>query len=498
MSTVALTGGAYTARSLVAAAQRSVNLFIEPAPAKTVGQTGATASNIGEPSAFAHYPTPGLAKLGTVGPGPIRGLVQASNGAAYCVSGSGVYSFFPAVHLGDVTPGLRTPVSMRDNGLELVIVDDTASGWTINLAANTMSQINDPNFVGSTHVDFLDTYFLFNKKASPQFYVSDSLALTFDPLWFANKEARADYLVAALVAKREVWLIGARSTEVWFDSGNAEFPFEIVKDVFIPHGCVARYSPVRIEKGLYWLSRDENGQGVVYAGVDYAATRVSTYAIENAISKYERIDDAEGWTYQLAGHHFYVLTFPHDDHTWVYDITTGQWHEWVWIDTNGTEHRHRARCGYNVNGAFLCGDWETGDIYQLSNAIGTDDGHPIKRLRAFPHILSEAKRVFYRQFIADMETGRGGYRTQGPEFPANPTDHLLSEPLQVSLRWSDDRGHTWGSSVLIDLGMAGDYLRSLQWQRLGMARDRVFEISWSTPYPTVLQGAWIDTATALS
>lgn len=62
----------------------------------------------------------------------------------------------------------------------------------------------------------------------------------------------------------------------------------------------------------------------------------------------------------------------------------------------------------------------------------------------------------------------------------------------ISLRWSDDRGHSWGSPVTQDIGAIGEYRTSLQWQRLGMARDRVFELSWSVPMPTALQGAWID------
>jgi hypothetical protein len=62
----------------------------------------------------------------------------------------------------------------------------------------------------------------------------------------------------------------------------------------------------------------------------------------------------------------------------------------------------------------------------------------------------------------------------------------------ISLRWSNDRGHTFGNPVTQSIGETGDYLTSLQWQRLGLARDRVWELSWSVPMLTVLQGAWID------
>jgi hypothetical protein len=74
---------------------------------------------------------------------------------------------------------------------------------------------------------------------------------------------------------------------------------------------------------------------------------------------------------------------------------------------------------------------------------------------------------------------------------------VLSVSL-VSLRWSDDRGHHYGSPVTQPIGDAGEFRTSLQWQRLGMARDRVFELSWSVPTNTALQGCWLDAAPAQS
>jgi hypothetical protein len=66
-----------------------------------------------------------------------------------------------------------------------------------------------------------------------------------------------------------------------------------------------------------------------------------------------------------------------------------------------------------------------------------------------------------------------------------------AEP-QVSLRWSDDGGNAWGEPVMRGLGAQGDYLRTPTWRRTGMGRRRVFELSWSFPYETVLNGAYVD------
>jgi hypothetical protein len=75
---------------------------------------------------------------------------------------------------------------------------------------------------------------------------------------------------------------------------------------------------------------------------------------------------------------------------------------------------------------------------------------------------------------------------------ATPTQNL------VFIDWSDDRGHSYGNPVGQSMGATGEYRTSLQWQRLGYARDRVFRIFWSVPTRTALQGAWIDVTPAQS
>jgi hypothetical protein len=41
-------------------------------------------------------------------------------------------------------------------------------------------------------------------------------------------------------------------------------------------------------------------------------------------------------------------------------------------------------------------------------------------------------------------------------------------------------------------------LTQLQWQRLGMARDRVYAVEWACACPTALLGAFLDARPAIS
>jgi hypothetical protein len=480
MSRIALSGGAYQARSVIASAQRMLNLYAEPLP-----------DIQGEPARFAYYPTPGLRLLNTLPEAPVRGIRQATNGNVYAVAGRGVYRVnadWSGTHLGDITLGPTNPVSMADNGIELVVVDGTALGWKVTLSTDAFAQISDPtgSFAGGDRVDFLDTYLLFNVPGTPQFESSDSLATTFDPLWFANKEAYGDNLVTLMVAKRNIWLLGERTTEIFFNSGKPDFPFESWPNVLIDHGCAAKYSVAQIDNSVFWLSQDRQGEGIVLKGAGTEVTRISTFAIEAEIAGYATISDAIGYSYQFAGHGFYVLTFPTVSKTWAFDISTGLWSELAWIDTNGREHRHRGNCAWLCRGQIVLGDWQNGNLYALDPSVYTDFDGPVKRVRAFPHLLADGRRVYYRQVLLDVEVGNE---------PATPSGLTLPT---VWLDWSDDRGRSYGNPISQDIGGVGEYRTSVQFQRLGMARDRVFRVSWSSPTRTALQGAWVDASPAES
>ena len=157
-------------------------------------------------------------------------------------------------------------------------------------------------------------------------------------------------------------------------------------------------------------------------------------------------------------------------------MATREWHSWQ--SDNG---RHRSACHTFAHGQHVVGDYANGTLYALDPLALDDNGVPIRRVRAFPHILSDGKRVSYVSLTLDMQTGT-----------AKPGD---PEPM-VAVRWSDDRGATWGVPVLVGMGLAGDTFALPVLWNLGHARDRVFEFSWDFPAPTSLQGAWIETRVA--
>jgi hypothetical protein len=60
---------------------------------------------------------------------------------------------------------------------------------------------------------------------------------------------------------------------------------------------------------------------------------------------------------------------------------------------------------------------------------------------------------------------------------------------QAMLRWSNDGGSTWSNEHWTSIGVQGAYKNRAIWRRLGMARDRIFEVVVTDPIKAVIVAA---------
>lgn len=463
-------GPSYKLNSVNVDCQRTVNLYPE------MNEMGAGK----EMEVASLVSTPGLLLKRTVGAGPIRASYAASNGQYFVVSGNKLYrlsSTMIETEIGTLASN-NGSVGIADNGIELVIVDGP-NGYFHVLGSGLLTQIVDEDWMGATQVVFQDGYFIFLKPGSQQFYISELSGVEIDALDIASSEAQPDSLVAILSDHRDLWLFGETTTEVFFNSGAADFPFERIQGAYIEHGCAAAFSVAKMNNTVFWLGRDDMGAGVVYQARGYQPERISTHAIELAIQGYLNIADAKAWTYQQSGHWFYVLNFSSANTTWVYDSTTGLWHERTYTNL-GVSERHRADNHAYAYGKHLVGDYANGNIYELSSTTYSDNGAAIVRTRISPHLTSELKRVFFNSFQLDIETGIG---LDGLGQGIDP---------KIMLCFSDDGGHSWSNEQWRSAGKIGERKVRAIWRRLGQSRDRVFKVSISDPVKVTFIGADLD------
>lgn len=465
----------YQARSLPLSAQRCVNLFAEAAPADAR-------------SPVALYGTPGLVSFGTVGDGPVR-LLHEMAGILYAVSRDQLYrvsSSGTATLLGTLAGAPMTdyPLFAADNGTQMVVVNTgtgRATVWDADTA--TLTPVNDSDFPRVSSVSYVDGYHIFSRQDSGQWLISDLYeATSYEALDFATAETYPDNLVRVFTDHREVWLFGTKSTEVWTNTGAADFPFQRISGTVLERGCAAAGSVAKLDNSIFWLADD----GIVYRASGYTPVRVSTHAIEYALDGYQNLADAQAFCYSQEGHGFYCITFPPDDHTWVFDVSTGLWHERESEDADGRSlGRWRVASYAGAYNLHIVGDYLTNRLYQLDLDEGTENGVAIRRVAVSPVLHADTDRMTMARVEIEAEVGVGLSSGEG------------SDP-QMMLEWSDDGGRTWSNEHWSSLGRRGRYMRRVRWHRLGQFRERYLRITCADPVKIAILGCQAELDRGLS
>lgn len=464
---IGLVGPSYQQRSLPFDAQRTVNLF------PVFDEQGKEVAAL--------YGTPGLELFATAGNGPIRGGFISTNGRAFFVSGDSLYevtSAGTATFRGMLLTNTGN-VTIDENSTQLFICDGE-DGYILTYSTNAFAQVTDADFPSAGTVTFIDGYFIVNQKNTGKFYISAlNDGFTWDPLDFATAESSPDNLLRVVRAIGQIWLLGNKTSEIWTNTGGSAFPFQKISGAELTTGTMAAYTAVEMGSTLYWVGESDEGRGIVYRANGFTPQRVSTEAIEFAISKATDPDNMVAFKYQQDGHEFYILTGGGLETTLVYDITTNMWHERALLNESGNFELHVMACVIFGFDHFLVGDRRNGNIYKMKLDVYNDNGSAIARERVYTHLSDEGRRVRYNKLRIGFETGVGLQTGQG------------SDP-QVSLQLSKDGARTFSDSFTTSLGAVGQYRSSVEFRRLGIAEQMTFKIRVTDPVKVAIIGSYLE------
>lgn len=409
---------------------------------------------------------PGLAVFSTLS-GVVRGGIQAA-GRAFFAAGSTLYEV-----LADGSNASRGtlatasgPVEMAYGLTQLVIVDG-ANGYVLNLSSNLFSNITSAAFYGSTRVEFLDNYFLFIRPDTQQFYITAiNDATNLDALDFASAESSPDNLVSLVVDHAEAWMMGSNTTEIFFNSGNADFPFERNRGAILEVGCISPYSARKIDNSVFWIGQDTNGSGIVYRANGYQPQRISTRAIEETLQASSDLSAAVAFCWQENGLTYYAINAPGLTQTLVYEVAAGQWFDWCDIDGVGQFEACRAVNHVFAFGKHLIGGSD-GVVYRMGVDVHKNGSDPLVRERTSPHDAKPGRgRVPYQSFWLDCTTGDA------------------SSDMPIEMSYTNDSGDNWSDPKVRNIGAAGNRVARVLWNsRLGLSRDRVWRVRFSGDAP---------------
>lgn len=414
----------------------------------------------------------------------IRCLFSA-RGCLYAVMGSTVFtveSDGTVTNRGSLNSSTGN-VSMAFNGTQILIVDGTAFGHYLD-DSDSLYLITDTDFPVATSCTFMDGYFIvtstdtgdMDEEIPGRIHISASYdASSWDALDYATAEGDPDRVLCCHHVSNNLWFFGEESTEVWYNSGNTDMPFVRISGALIDEGTAAASSVVLINDQFYWLTNKLE----VVCNVGYQRKKVSTLHIDYLIQSLSTVSDAKAFQYRIDGHVFYVLTFPTEDITIVYDLSTDMWHEWSSFITSGVETygRHRANCSVWFDNKWIVGDHTNGKLYEINMNTYMDDEDFIKRTRRTAIIRSNGARLFHNSMELMFEPGVG--LPAGSAFGVDP---------EVSLSWSDDYCNTWSTARTRKLGTESQNTKRVIWNRLGQSRARVYELTTSEPVRFAMVG----------
>lgn len=324
-------------------------------------------------------------------------------------------------------------------------------------------------------IDVRDGYFLMTQNFGRYQKTAEDDATTLSLTDFGKAQRSADEIVRVMATETDIILFGKNSIEWHSNQPNAlgAFPFVPVSQKNI--GIIGRAAAARLDDTILFVASD----GTVRQVQGYDGVLVSTPAVQRAVGSVTDKSTIVGtaWNSLSTGHKFFAFSCA--SWTWVYDLTTGQWHERMSSGMN----RWRIAHVCEWNGVTIAGDASSGELYVLSGNYMDEAGEPITMTvqtaptEAGPYPLDV--NALYVDTVPGVGTVGGTAANTNPE---------------LLIDWSDDGGWDWSDQRRELLGAAGETNTQVKATRLGQIRrnGRTWRFQCGANVARCITGAYLD------
>ena len=461
-----IANGSYQSNSLPVSAQQCVNWFPQIPDVPSLAEE-------------LLFGTPGFYQVVSNGPTFIsacRGSHEMS-GVAYFVNGENLFrlnSDQSSDNLGSI--GGRGPVSIADNGTQLMIVVPKGSAYIFTSNPDTLTVVTSSLRANGnpTQVVFIDGFFVCTTDENK--FICSALrdGLTWSALDFGSAESSPDGVVVPIVYRNQLFVGGTRTMESFQNIGGAGFPFQR-SGLFIDKGVTAPFSAQQAVDSFFFVGSGANEEPGIFQFSDNSASKVSTQAIDNVLQAMtdSELNDITSWFYGQAGHYFVGFSLPTT--TIVYDVTTNRWSDrkstLQAANGNYQDIASRARDYVSAYGRIYVGDSQDGRIGVVDLDTFTEYNALIRRSVTIQPFQNNMQSFTVPSIEATVESGVGNTAAPNP---------------QIMMELSSDGGKTWSSPRSRDIGAIGRYKNRSIWRRNGrFARFVVMRFSVTDPIKPV-------------
>jgi len=398
---------------------------------------------------------------------PCRGAI-AFDHEAFIVVGYHLYRLTPSGKTFKIgTIAGKGPISIDHNQhrpTQIAIVSEDGGNYV--LEGGKLTSNPDKDLIKPNSVAFLNQYLVYFHRDGRITSTAISDATDINALDYDSAEYSSDRTLKGVAKGSELWVFGEKTIEIWQPAGGEGLPF--LRQDAIEIGTLSGASVQTYDGIAFWVADDRT----VRAAKGYDAQKISTHAVDRDLAKVKDPETITSMVWNSVGHTFYSITS--DEFTWVYDLTTGLWHE------RQSHERKNWRCGvaFEFRGKKLFGDNKTGIIYEQDAEVFTEGEAPLpwKALLSITH--ATPNRLIMNELLIDAVTG-------------------MTESNQeafINVRVSRDNAHTWFANRQLSLGAVGEYSKRLKANRFGASKKDGFVIELSSSDETVraISGIYAD------
>jgi len=298
---------------------RLVNLYREP----IAGVGGAVLKSVMATTSFAPMDIAFGQAIASVN----GGLYAVADGVAYSVSSAGVETALGTLGGSSATiAGNNGNVTFVCGGV-YGVWDGTA--WSIPATGA---------FSGFGSHDYIGNYTVLTEAGGSRFQWSNIAdPKTLGGLNFSTADGRDDKCIRPIGLNGALYIFKQTSFEVWYLTGGAGAEaFERQSGGVVDVGLRAHDLICKMPQGAFFVGSD--GRANILSG---QVKPVSIPAVETSIRDEKPLSC---WTYEDEGHTFCGISFQGRP-AWVYDVSTGEWHErasginsGAWPTTSSAKH----------------------------------------------------------------------------------------------------------------------------------------------------------------
>lgn len=288
---------------------------------------------------------------------------------------------------------------------------------------------------------------------------------TYNSLNFAESETSPDALIRAYKFNQLIYMMGADTTELWYNSGVGNPPFARQDTALVNVGLAGKYAVTNSDSFLYWIGDDRK----VYQCVGSQARHVASPSIAHLMEDMDTVSDCIASRAVIEGQDMIVFSFPSANKTLMFSETHTYW---VCLSSGLEGDRWYGNAVIRCYEKNLVSDYRNGNVYELDLDTYTDNGDERIRIRTLPSfsgdLIQHKGQVTVGNVRINMEVGTGLSTGQG----VNPV--LMCE-------FSPDGGRTWQAEQQVTIGEMGDYKHTVDFWDFSTGYEVRCRISCSDP-----------------